>query len=88
MAEKQRATGVPPVEPIHGRDGHATGGIRIRQGAYLPHWTREGGIYFVTFRLADSLPQAVVKAWKAEREDISDARASNAGRLRTQRGIG
>jgi REP element-mobilizing transposase RayT len=70
MTEKERGTGVPPVEGIHGRDGHATGGVRIRKGAYLPHWTREGGVYSVTFRLADSLPQAVVKGWKPEREEI------------------
>ena len=57
-SDKPGATGVPPVAAEHGRDGHATEApaIRIRQGAYLPHWTREGGIYFVTFRLADSLP--------------------------------
>lgn len=78
MSEKERGTGVPPVaaehgpdehgQDIHGRDGHAT--IRIRQGAYLPHWTREGGIYSVTFRLADALPQAVIASWRQEREDL------------------
>jgi hypothetical protein len=31
--------------------------IVIRHGK-LPHWRQEGVIYFVTFRLADSLPQA------------------------------
>ena len=35
-------------------------GSRIRTRGYLPHWESEGGIYFVTFRLADSLPQSVV----------------------------
>jgi REP element-mobilizing transposase RayT len=71
--DKQGGTGVPPVAANHGRDGHATAAsaIRIRQGAYLPHWTRQGGIYFVTFRLADSLPQSVLKAWKMEREELT-----------------
>jgi REP element-mobilizing transposase RayT len=45
-------------------------GIKIRHGAYLPHWTREGAIYGVTFRLADSLPKSVVQAWEFERLDI------------------
>ena len=36
-------------------------GIRIRNRGYLPHWESEGGIYFVTFRLADSLPQSVMR---------------------------
>jgi len=37
-------------------------GSRIRTRGYLPHWESEGGIYFVTFRLADSLPQSVLRA--------------------------
>ena len=36
-------------------------GNRIRNRGYLPHWESEGGIYFVTFRLADSLPQSVLR---------------------------
>jgi REP element-mobilizing transposase RayT len=36
-------------------------GSRIRNRGYLPHWESEGGIYFVTFRLADSLPQSAIR---------------------------
>jgi REP element-mobilizing transposase RayT len=36
-------------------------GIRIRNRGYLPHWESEGGIYFVTFRLVDSLPQSELR---------------------------
>jgi REP element-mobilizing transposase RayT len=74
--------GILPV-PEHGQDGHGTGStwpmkktrcllhdIDIRQGAYLPHWTRQGSIYAVNFRLADSLPQSVIRAWDFERRDI------------------
>jgi len=80
-SDKQGGTGVPPVAAEQGRDGQATEAsvVRIRQGAYLPHWTREGGIYFVTFRLADSLPQSAVKAWKLEREELT-RRARQQGR--------
>ncbi|HZN65830.1 MAG TPA: DEAD/DEAH box helicase, partial [Tepidisphaeraceae bacterium] len=35
-------------------------GLHVRQGAYLPHWTRSGGVYAVTFRLADALPAHVL----------------------------
>ena len=49
---------------------HNPAGIKVRQGAYLPHWTRVGAIYAVTFRLADSLPESVVKSWEFERLDI------------------
>ena len=34
----------------------------------LPHWTRCGAIYWITFRLADSLPKEKLKQLKAERE--------------------
>jgi hypothetical protein len=29
----------------------------------LPHWQQEGATYFVTFRLAGSLPQEVLRRW-------------------------
>ena len=34
----------------------------------LPHWRQDGATYFVTFRLADSLPQAKLKEWLTERK--------------------
>ena len=34
----------------------------------LPHWTQEGCTYFVTFRLADSLPAPVIERWHKEKE--------------------
>lgn len=34
----------------------------------LPHWQQDGCTYFVTFRLADSLPQDRLKAWQEERQ--------------------
>jgi putative transposase len=33
----------------------------------LPHWQQKGAVYFVTFRLADSLPAAFLKNWDQER---------------------
>jgi len=33
----------------------------------LPHWFQEGSTYFVTFRLADSLPQDKLKQWQEQR---------------------
>lgn len=62
-------TGILPVkEASHGQDGRAT--VHIRQGAYLPHWTRDGGFYAVVFRLHDSVPAHVVAEWKAERDRL------------------
>jgi REP element-mobilizing transposase RayT len=34
----------------------------------LPHWRQEGAIYFVTFRLADALPQAKLECLRREKE--------------------
>lgn len=34
---------------------------------FLPHWERDGAIYHVTFRLADSLPKSVLLAYQEER---------------------
>ena len=41
---------------------------------YLPHFESEGIFQFVTFRLADSLPQTVLNKWKREVEtdEITD----------------
>jgi putative transposase len=34
----------------------------------LPHWQQEGAVYFVTFRLADSVPSRLLNQWRDERE--------------------
>ena len=39
-----------------------------RHRTLLPHWQQPGASYFVTFRLADSLPREKLDAWKAERD--------------------
>ena len=49
------------------------GPIEKRKGANLPHWTAQHAIYFVTFRLADSLPQAVVESYRSERDRLMAA---------------
>jgi len=34
----------------------------------LPHWQQEGAVYFLTFRLADSIPQDLRDQWQDEWE--------------------
>ncbi|HEY7090385.1 MAG TPA: DEAD/DEAH box helicase, partial [Tepidisphaeraceae bacterium] len=60
-----RGTGFQPVQNVPNEPE-----LRIRQGAYLPHWTKAGSIYAVNFRLADALPQDVLESWKAERDAL------------------
>jgi REP element-mobilizing transposase RayT len=72
----------------HGQDARATWefeGAEIvkRGGAYLPHWTSEGATYSVTFRLADSLPRAVLESYLRERHEVVK-RAEAAGRAMTE----
>jgi REP element-mobilizing transposase RayT len=35
----------------------------------LPHWRQEGVTYFVTFRLADSIPKSTLDLWIRQRDD-------------------
>jgi len=48
----------------------AVGSVRTRTRGYLPHWEREGGTYFVTFGLADCLPDHAREEIERERADI------------------
>jgi len=62
----------------HGRCGHAccriftmeSSIVQKRRGAYLPHWSKLGGIYCLRFRLCDSVPQEKIREWENERRDI------------------
>ena len=40
-----------------------------RHTRHLPHWQQPGATYYVTFRLADSLPRSVVETWRKERAE-------------------
>lgn len=41
---------------------------KIHRGRHLPHWQQEGRTFFVTFHLADSIPQAKLREWMTERD--------------------
>ncbi len=44
--------------------------VTIRSRGKLPHWEDKRAVYFVTFRLADSLPRVVLQQIELERQDI------------------
>jgi hypothetical protein len=46
---------------------------------YLPHVKREGASYFVTFRLADSLPREVLMKFEGERAQALRVAAARSG---------
>jgi hypothetical protein len=45
-----------------------------RNRGYLPHFDSSGTTQFVTFRLADSMPQSILQRWRdeLERGDVTD----------------
>ena len=45
--------------------------VRIRSRGFLPHWDASEGTYFVTFRLADSLPRSVYDQIDRERNALT-----------------
>jgi len=49
-------------------------------GSRLPHWQQQGAVYFVTFRLADSIPSRLRDQWQSEQEAWLERRFSIAGR--------
>ncbi|HRI15610.1 MAG TPA: UTP--glucose-1-phosphate uridylyltransferase [Verrucomicrobiota bacterium] len=54
---------IPPFSPF---EPDRPASIRQR---HLPHWTQEGCTYFVTFRLADSVPKDIEEGWRREKEE-------------------
>jgi Rad3-related DNA helicase/REP element-mobilizing transposase RayT len=68
LAGAHGGVGVPPTS-----GGAAAGdSVHRRQGSYLPHWTRTGSVYAITFRLADSLPQEAITELRAAAEQRRD----------------
>ncbi len=57
-----RATGIKDAEVNPQRSG-------IHSRGYLPHVKREGATYFVTFRLADSLPKEALLKFEQEKAE-------------------
>ncbi len=59
-----------PMPPLHLEQFHfydpRADTRRIRRD--LPHWEQENVCAFVTFRMADALPEPVIQGWVAERD--------------------
>ncbi len=66
--ELDRSAGVPPA--VAGASRPRFGEVTIRNRGRLPHWEKDSATYFITFRLADSLPKSVLDRITSEREAI------------------
>lgn len=56
---------LPPPDGFRGLDPYLPIRMYVR---HLPHWRQAGATYFVTFRLADSIPQSQLESLKRWRE--------------------
>ena len=75
--DAKRSAGVPPA--VAGASRPRIGRVTIRDRGRLPHRELDAGLYFVTFRLADSLPAPVLERFHSERQSIL-ATAAQMGR--------
>jgi len=62
------SAGVPPA--VAGASRPRFGQVIIHDRGYLPHWESESATYFVTFRLAGSLPKSVLEKIESERRNL------------------
>jgi carbamoylphosphate synthase large subunit/REP element-mobilizing transposase RayT len=60
-------TGVPPVATPRFRPVDPCAPVSQTRRR-LPHWEQQGATFFITFRLADAVPQKLLRQWKEELE--------------------
>src|SRR5205085_1727652 len=60
-------TGVPAVATSRFRPVDPRAPV-IQTRRRLPHWEQQGATFFITFRLADAVPQKLLRQWKEELE--------------------
>jgi REP element-mobilizing transposase RayT len=80
MADRGQSLPRNRVAALLGAAQPRYGEVHIRNRGRLPHWEKESGLYFITFRLADSLPPSVLKK-AAERHGILAAAKTSGARL-------
>jgi REP element-mobilizing transposase RayT len=61
MANRDAASSRPTAAIVQGAVQPRFVDVRIRERGRLPHWEKDSGLYFITFRLADSLPEPVLE---------------------------
>ena len=66
LAQDDRSAGVPPA--VAGASRPRFGEVKIRDRGRLPHREQDNATYFITFRLADSLPKSVLERIESERQ--------------------
>ena len=65
---KLSSAGVSPA--VSGASRPRFGEVTVHDRGRLPHWEKESATYFITFRLADSLPSKILDRIESERNSI------------------
>ncbi len=73
-----------PAAIVQGAVQPRFGEVRIRQRGRLPHWEKDSGLYFITFHLADALPQPVLEKIAERHRILSVAKLLGAHLLPSQ----
>jgi putative transposase len=76
-----------PSARIHGAEQPRYGEVHIRNRGRLPHWEKEGGLYFITFHLADSLPSSVLVKIAERQALLATAQQNHANLLPEQKAL-
>jgi hypothetical protein len=74
----------PPDSIAQGEVTPRFGEVLIRDRGRLPHWEKEEGLYFITFHLAGSLPEAVLEGMVERQKILNDAKRTGAHLLPSQ----
>jgi len=72
---------------LHGAVKPRYGEVHIRNRGRLPHWEREQGLYFITFHLADSLPESVLVKIAERHHILATAKRDHANLLPVQKAL-
>jgi len=76
MRKPIRNAAVPAAcQPEAGVTASEDAGVTVRTRGRLPHWERRGATYFVTFRVAGTLPAHVLESMQQEQEAIESVAA-------------
>jgi len=72
FTERERSVGILPASNESGRNDHTPfldpySDVAIHEH-HLPHWQQSEVFYFVTYRLADSLPAEKLREWQDEKD--------------------
>jgi len=87
MASENSPSNPSAAATVQGAVQPLFGEVHNRQRGHLPHWEKDGGLYFITFRLEDSLPKLVLKKIAERQRILAAAKQAGAHLLPFQKAL-